>query len=219
MSNEKKKFAASYSGGKESAWAVYKAIGQGHSPLALITTYNTDAGRSHFHGLSGEVLDNVSDALDIPLWLVKIGSGDYAENFDKALRRAKSLGASSCVFGDVDIEGHRQWCTERCDAAGIEAMFPLWGMARDEVVYELIDSGFTANITVIDTRHLTDDFLGQKLTKELALKIARQGADICGENGEYHTFVSDGPIFKKSVCFSFGEKVISGDYAMLPVKP
>lgn len=212
-----KKFVTSYSGGKESALALHRAIQQGHEPIALITTFNTDAGRSHFHGLPEKVLEAVSKALGIPLWLVRTGGRDYAKNFEAALLWAKGQGAEACVFGDIDIEGHLQWCSERCENVGMTAIFPLQGESRKSVVHEVINSGFVANITTVNTKYLSDDLLGQRLTKELAERIAATGADICGENGEYHTFVSDGPIFAEPVEFSFGKKLLSGDYAILPI--
>jgi len=212
------KFVASYSGGKESALALYRAIKQGHEPIALITTYTIDDDRSHFHGLSEEVLESVSKSLDIPLWLVKTSGEEYLQNFEKALRRAKEQGAEGCVFGDIDIDGHLKWCGDRCENVGLEALFPLRGERRSDVVYEFIDSGFVANISIVNTEKLADEFLGQQLTKDVAEAIAAQGADICGENGEYHTVVTDGPIFKRPVGFSFGEKVVRDNYAMLPVQ-
>jgi len=211
------KFAASYSGGKESALAVHTAIQQGHNPIALITTYNIDADRSHFHGLSEEVLTRVSNALGIPLWLVKTTGAEYQQNFEAALRKAKDHGAEACVFGDIDIEGHIKWCSDRCETVGLIPLFPLLGQSRKDVVYKFIDSGFVANLTVINTDYLSEDFLGQQLTRDLAQRIAATGADICGESGEYHTFVSDGPIFKHPICFALGEKAEKDNYAMIPV--
>ncbi|MCL2526831.1 MAG: diphthine--ammonia ligase [Defluviitaleaceae bacterium] len=211
------KFVASYSGGKESALAVYRAIQEGHEPLALITTYNTDANRSHFHGLTEEILERVSHSLSIPLWLIKTSGADYVLNFEKTLHRAKEQGAEACVFGDIDIEGHIEWCSERCKNVGITPLFPLLNQSRKDVVYQLIDSGFIANITIVNTKKASDKFLGKQLTKEIAEEIAAGGADICGENGEYHTFVSAGPCFKQPVKFSLGAKVLKDDYAVLPV--
>ena len=212
-----KKFAASYSGGKESALSVYRAVKQGHEPIALITMYNTDTDRSHFHCLPEDTLKNISIALNIPLWIIKTSGEEYAQNFEKALLRAKEQGAECCVFGDIDIEGHLKWCSERCVNTGIEPLFPLWGEERKNVVNDVIESGFISHISIINTKYLSDDFLGLQLTKEVMENIAAQGADICGENGEYHTFVSAGPIFKHPVKFSFGEKLTRDSYAMLPV--
>jgi len=211
------KFVASYSGGKESALAIHRAVKDGHEPIALITTYNTDANRSHFHGLTEDVLESVADSLGIPLWLIKTSGAEYAQNFEKTLLLAKEHGAEACVFGDIDIEGHIEWCSERCKNVGIAPLFPLLNQSRKDVVYELIDSGFVANITIVNSKKVSEDFLGKQLTKEIAKQIAAGGADICGENGEYHTFVSAGPNFKKPVGFSFGAKYTRDDYALLPV--
>jgi len=212
-------FIASYSGGKDSILAIYRAVRQCYRPVALITTYNTDKNRSWFHGIPEAVLQSVSDSLGIPVWLIKTAGEEYAQNFEKTLLQAKELGAEICVFGDIDIEDHHHWCSERCRNTGIEPLFPLWGEDRKKLVYEFIDSGFTANITVIDTSRMSAGFLGQTLTKETVNRIAAQGADICGENGEYHTFVSAGPLFMKRVEFSFGEKIIENGYAVLPIMP
>ena len=199
----KKLFVASYSGGKDSAFAVYKAIKQGMVPLALITAYNTDQDRSWFHGIPESVLESVSESVGIPVWLIKTSGAEYAENFEKALISAKGQGAEACVFGDIDIEEHIRWCSERCENSGLEPVFPLFGHSRESIVRDFIDSGFTAYFTIIDTKRITGDFMGTPLTKEALLQIEAQGADICGENGEYHTFVTDGPIFKKPVYFTF----------------
>jgi len=211
------KFVASYSGGKDSVLAVFKAIMQGMVPLALITTFNTDKKRSCFHGIPKPVLDSIEDSTGIPVWLMKTSGDEYTENFEKILRTAKEQGVKACVFGDIDIEGHLKWCTERCGNVGIEPLFPLYGASRKSIVNDFIDSGFTAHFTIIDTTRISGSLLGKKLTKEALREIEKQGADICGENGEYHTFVSDGPIFKKPVEFSFGEMSIGKKYVSLPL--
>lgn len=196
------KFATFYSGGKDSALAVYKAIKDNHELVLLITTYNDSDEHSHFHYLPEKLLKRVSESLGVPLVLVKTElSEEYIDKFESALLQAKEMGAEACAFGHIDFENHRKWCTEQCEKAGLVALFPLWGQGRRETVYELIDSGFVATIIAINTECLTSDFVGQKLTKELAERIAATGADICGEYAEYHTFVSDGPIFKTPVAF------------------
>ena len=196
------KFAVSYSGGKDSALATHRAIMEGHELVLLLTTYNEDDARSHFHNLKKVLLERVSESLGVPLLLVKTNTAEYADNFETALLQAKKMGAEACVFGDIDFEDNRKWMIKKCEKAGLVPLFPLWGQGRRETVYELIESGFVATITTINNECLTSDFLGQILTKELAERIAATGADICGENGEYHTFVSDGPIFRTPVTFS-----------------
>ena len=209
------RFVLSYSGGKESILSLYHAQKAGLTPVALLTTFRTDHDASHFHGISEAVLQRASAALETPLCLVKTSGADYEANFTKALVDAKAEGASACVFGDIDIEGHRLWCTALCEKIGLEPLFPLWGRARHEVVSELIDLGFRANIATIDRNFLTTDFLGKVLTHALCDEIAASGADVCGENGEYHTFVSDGPIFRHPVAFTFGEIRETDHYSTL----
>lgn len=213
-------FAASYSGGKDSALALYRAIQSGHRPVRLLTTYNEDAERSWFHGVPAELLENIAESLDLPIELVKTRPGeDYAKDFEAALVKLREQGVSACVFGDIDIQAHYDWCASRCRAAGLESRFPLWHGGRRELVYEFIDAGFKAVITIVDTPRLGEGFLGKTLTRELAEEIAAAGADICGENGEYHTFVWDGPLFRKPIPYTFGAPVHRDAYAILPVCP
>ena len=212
-----KKFIASYSGGKDSILAIYRAVKSGLSPLELITTYNTDADRSWFHGITENIIRKVSDSLAIPITLIKTSGEQYEENFEKALTDSKSRGAEVCVFGDIDIEGHLEWCTLRCEKTGLIPYFPLWKEDRKKLVYEFIDAGFSTIITIIDTTRMQKDFLGQILSREAADSIERSGADICGENGEYHTFTFDGPIFKNKIDLSVKEKFERDKYFILNI--
>ena len=212
-----KKFIASYSGGKDSILALYRAINAGLSPLGLITTYNTDANRSWFHGLSKDLIRKVSASLFIPITLVKTSGEQYEENFEKALTDAKNAGAEVCVFGDIDIAGHLEWGTLRCENTGLIPFFPLWKEERKKLVYEFVDSGFSAIITVVDTSRMPKKFLGQVLSRELADAIEKSGADICGENGEYHTFAYDGPLFSKKVDFFAGDTIERDNYRILAI--
>lgn len=212
-----KKFVASYSGGKDSMLSIYRAIKSGLEPLALIITYNKDRNLSWFHGVPKGVLDSVSKSLDIPIWLIETSGEEYTKNFEKALTKAKNEGAQVCIFGDIDLEGHLKWCSERCENVGILPCFPLWQEDRKKLVYEFLDSGFTSTFTVINTKMLNDKFLGLTMTKEICEQIEKEGADICGENGEYHTFVSNGPLFKEKVKFKLGEKIENDGYSILPI--
>lgn len=216
---ERMKFAASYSGGKDGALALYRAIKNGHEPACLLTTYNEKAGRSWFHGVPTEVLNKVSALTGIPLELVRTGeSDDYGRDFETALARLKEQrGVQACVFGDIDLQLHYDWDISRCKTAGVEGLFPLWNGDRRELVHELIDTGFKAVITIVDTTHLGEKFLGKTLTKELAEEIAAEGADICGENGEYHSFVYDGPLFREPVDYKLGEIIRQDKYSILPI--
>lgn len=218
MNNYKgKKFVASFSGGKDSTLAIYRAIKRGMVPVELITTYNIEKERSWFHGIPKDILAKVSKETNILLSIIETSGEDYAKNFEAKLVEAKEKGAEYCVFGDIDIEGHLKWCSERCEAAEIKAYFPLWNEDRKKLVYEFIDSGFKTMINVVDINRLPEDFVGKILTRKVADEIETFGADICGENGEYHTFVFDGPLFKNQVEFHMGEKMKVENFIVVPI--
>ena len=214
---DNRKFAASYSGGKDGALAIYRAIQNGMEPIMLIVTFNTDENRSWFHGIPEDTLKKISDSLGVSIKIVRTTSERYGEDFEKALREAKAAGAECCVFGDIDLQAHFDWCSRRCEAAALQAVFPLWQESREKMVKEFIGAGFRAVITIVDTKQLDAKFLGRELTLETAESIRETGADICGENGEYHTFVTGGPLFKTDIEAVLGEPFNKDGYAILPI--
>ncbi|MCU9815175.1 diphthine--ammonia ligase [Paraclostridium sp. AKS73] len=207
----------SFSGGKDSTLALYRMIKKGYEPVALLTTVKKDADKSWTHGINKRLLKQVSESLDIPLLEVECDVCEYEKEFEKSLIKAKELGASICVFGDIDIEEHKNWDVERCKNSGIEASFPLWQEDRESLVYEFIESGFTTIIKTVNLDYLNESLLGKKLTKNVVLEIKNSGADACGENGEYHTFVIDGPLFKEKVSFENKGIVIERNYGHLNI--
>ena len=212
-----KKFVASFSGGKDSVLALNRAINAGLIPSGLITTYNIDSKRTWFHGTSEFLLRKAADSLEIPLNYIRTTGEEYTSNFEKALLDAKSNGIEVCVFGDIDVQAHFDWCEERCNNTGIIPFFPLRNEERKKVVYEFIDSGFSTMITIVDTTRMPVEFLGQTLSREVVDAIEKTGADICGENGEYHTFVYDGPLFSSKVEFVEVERLKQDKYALIHI--
>ena len=134
------RFIASYSGGKDSVLAIHRAIQSGMILQALIITYNTDRGRSWFHGIEEDILRDISESVGAPVLLIRTSGADYAKNFEAMLREQRALGAEACVFGDIDIEGHLEWCSERCRSAGLIPCFPLWQENRRALAEECIRS-------------------------------------------------------------------------------
>ncbi|TGY43255.1 diphthine--ammonia ligase [Clostridium sartagoforme] len=213
-----KKFVMSYSCGKDSTLALYRMIKEGHKPVALLITVDKKVLRSWFHGVPEELLNMVSKSLDIPLLLVKCEGEEYKDAFHKALLKARDeLGAEACVFGDIDLEAHRVWCTDRCDYAGIEAIFPLWQESREGLTYEFIDTGFKTVIKNVRLDVLSTDFLGKQLTREVVKDIVKAGSDPCGENGEYHTFAFDGPLFTFPINFKENGIITNEKYGFLDI--
>lgn len=216
MSN--KKFVMSFSGGKDSMLALYRMIKRGYEPVALLITSKKNEDRSWTHGLSNDLLKKVSKSLEIPLLIVECDVNEYEKKFEEALQEAKNMGAEICAFGDIDIEDHRKWDTDRCKVANLEAEFPLWQEDRESLVYEFIDSGFITIIKTVNLKYMKEVFLGKVLTKEEVANIKATGSDACGENGEYHTFVIDGPLFKRKIDFENNGVVLENGYGHLHIR-
>lgn len=212
---ETKKFIISFSGGKDGMLALYRAINEGHTPLGMITTYNENENKSWFHNIPKSYLEKVSKSLNIPLYLINTNGDDYTEKFEEKLLEFKENGVDFCVFGDIDIIEHFNWCSCRCKNVGMDYYFPLWNEDRKKVVNEFIGNGFKALITVVKHTKMDKSFVGQTLSNDLVLQIEKTGADICGENGEYHTFVYDGPLFLEKIDLLFTQMESLGDYTRI----
>lgn len=194
-----KKFVLSYSGGKDCILAMYRKIKEGWTPVALLTTIKKSSPESWTHGLTFDLLEEVSKSLDLPIIYVECEASEYEDRFEDKLRIAKDMGAETVVYGDIDIELHKKWGVDRAENSGLNYEFPLWQEDREKLVHEFIDSGFKALIKKVNLNYMSSDFLGKTLTKDLIEEIKATGSDACGENGEYHTFVYDGPIFKNRI--------------------
>ncbi|WP_423364594.1 diphthine--ammonia ligase [Mycoplasma sp. P36-A1] len=195
-----KKFLVSYSGGKDSMLALDRMLKDKNELVGIFTTTNKDIG-SWFHDINLNILENVAKSIDTIFIPVKLREGnEYTEDFENALKALKQQYSIDCiVFGDIDIEEHRIWCSERCNNVGLEAIFPLWQENRLSLVKEFIDKGYKAVIKKVDKNKLPKETLGKTLDYSVLNYFTEVGIDECGENGEYHTLVYDGPIFKQKI--------------------
>lgn len=191
-------FVLAFSGGKDSHLALYHLVQAGYEPVALLTMFREEMGRSWIHGLDKPLLRAISQALNIPLLICHAGGKSYAGDMERCLVQAKNLGAKACAFGDIDIQEHRLWNEARCQKAGLEALLPLWGRNREENTKEALRLGYRCLIKCL-AHDLPEAFLGQPLSWGLLEEMQKLGIDICGENGEYHTLVVDGPLFRHEV--------------------
>lgn len=193
------KFVTSWSGGKDSALAFHRARRAGGVPLAVINMLDEAGGRSRSHGLRPEILEAQASALGVPLRAGRASWATYESEFTALLKGAASDGATSAVFGDIDLAAHRDWEEKICAAAGLRAALPLWLEPRRALVDELLGLGFRAVIVAVKEDALPARLLGRTLDAELVAEIERLGADACGENGEYHTVLVDGPDFAQPI--------------------
>jgi len=213
-----KTFVMSWSGGKDSALAYYRAVLEGHIPMALFTMFEEDGSKSRSHGLPLEILEAQAERMGLPLEIGKADWNGYEEEFISHLKNFKERGIDMGVYGDIDLEDHRAWVQKVSKEANMEVSHPLWGEPRRKLLEELLEEGFKAVITVVDTTRMPAEFLGREFTLKLIEELEALGVDACGEEGEFHTVIIDGPIFIEAVPAVFGEIIEAGQYRILEVK-
>jgi len=217
MSISTRKFFCSWSGGKDSCLALYKAVKAGGVPALLLTMMVEDGERSRSHGLSLDILRAQAGAMGIPLVTRSASWATYEEVFLKAAREFAEQGIKDGVFGDIDLDDHREWCVRVCSEAGVQAHHPLWKLDRLQAVHEFLDAGFQAYIIAVKDG-VGRSLLGRPFDMDAVRSMQALGIDPCGEQGEFHTVVTGGPLFSNSLSVSFGEPVLKGGYWFLDAK-
>lgn len=210
-------FFASWSGGKDSCLALYRALRAGNTCVSLFTMVDETGEHSRSHGLYPDVLRAQAAAMGLPIVLIPASWDDYEQQFKKNAGDFRTRGILHGVFGDIDLEPHRQWVERVCSESGLTAHEPLWQGERRELVHEFICAGFKAIIVVVDTNRMPAEFLGREIDEALVSELEAVGVDACGENGEFHTFVYDGPLFRRGVEFNRGEVFCVGHHRVMPV--
>jgi diphthine-ammonia ligase len=194
-----KKAFVSWSGGKDCCLAAHRAQKQGLKISYLLNMVTQDRQRSCSHGLAAEWIRVQAKAMDVPVLQYATTSENYREVFVGALAELKKEGVSSGVFGDIDFEPHREWIKEVCASAGVLAVLPLWGGQQEKLSREFIASGFAATVVATRADLLGAEWLGRKFDLKFLKELAGSypGVTPCGEAGEFHTLVIDGPLFRR----------------------
>jgi diphthine-ammonia ligase len=195
------KLIASWSGGKDSCFALHKALQEGHKVQHLLIMMQ-DKATSNFHMISSQLLDAQSVAIGIPIVKVPTTPQTYEEDFRKALQDAKKKGADGIITGDIyDVALHEAgWLDKITKEIGLTPVRPLWHRDTTEVLDEWIKEGFKATVVRVKKEFLGMEWLGRTLDRQFFNDLKKLGTvDLCGERGEYHTFVTDGPVFKKRI--------------------
>lgn len=209
------KVFASWSGGKESSLACYRAILSGFEVAYLLNFVDEDGERSRSHGVPSYLLGMQAEALRMPVVHVRTTWEDYERNMKVAVKKLKTKGVEGGVFGDVDIAEHRAWNERVCSEMGIEALFPVWKRNPEELLLEFIEEGFEA--FVIATT-LGEEWLGRKIDTAFINDVKQLNIHPCGESGEYHTFVTDGPLFKRGIEITDKRKILRDGTWFLDIK-
>ncbi len=197
---------ASWSGGKDSALATYLALTQGHEVVCLLNFVSEDGLRSRSHGISISALRAQAEAMRLPLLCFSTSWEEYEENFKRAVGRLRDEGVEGGVFGDMELEEHREWVERVCGELQVKPLLPLWQVDPNELMNEFLNLGFKA---VIVATRLDPGLLGKELNREVLAELEGLGSHPCGENGEYHTFVTAGPLFRRRLLVFPGERMES----------
>ena len=224
----KMKAFVSWSGGKETSLSCYKVMQNQDVKVAyLLNMISEDGKYSRSHGIGSDLLRAQSEAIEIPIVQRKTSWKTYEEEFKRAVSDLEKDGIEAGVFGDIDLQEHRDWVERVCREIGIKPILPLWtppthhpNKKREELLKEFIQVGFKAIVIATNADFLGKEWLGREINGEFIkdLKVL-ENIDLCGEKGEYHTFVFDGPIFKKSVEFIIGKKVLKDKHWFLELLP
>ena len=203
-----------WSGGKDSALALHEIIKDDKYSITLLTTITADYKRISMHGVREELLQAQADSLNLPLEKVYIPKECSNEEYDRlmenTLKNYLSSGYRTMIFGDIFLQGIREYREKNLAKVDMKALFPLWGKNTRELSRAFIQNNFKAIITCVDNTTIDERFIG-RIYDESFLDDLPDNTDPCGENGEFHSFVYDGPIFSKPIQYSKGEVVLKNN--------
>lgn len=207
----KNKAFMNWSGGKDSAFAYYLLKDDpNYSIECLLTTVNTEHDRISMHGVRRELLLQQAAKLGLPLKMVEIPKDVDMNTYDaimsEALGELREEGFTHSIFGDIFLEDLKKYREQRLAEAGFQGVFPLWKKDTTELVNSFIQKGFKTVTSCVNSKLLNDEFAGRVINESFINDLPND-VDPCGENGEFHTFVFEGPIFSEPIRIGIGEKV------------
>ena len=210
--------AISWSGGKDSL-AALTAARDTYDVVAAITMFDAQGLRSRSHGLRPELVASQASQLGLRALGARCEWPTYNAVFTRLLRSLRLFDITDVIFGDILFPEHREWAEARCAEAGLRAVEPLWGQATDVLLDACLAAGTRALLVTVRRPFLDEHWLGHPLDASLKLLFAERGIDPCGERGEYHTAVVDGPAFARPIAVDHGIRVVRGDCTALDLIP
>lgn len=225
---ERKRILLSWSGGKDSAWALHLLRQDArYEVVGLLTTINRHFNRVAMHGFRESLLDLQAEAASLPLWKVDLpwpcSNEAYEAAMAEACARAVSDGLHGIAFGDLFLEDIRAYRESKLAPTGLAPLFPCWGLRTDALARDMLAAGLGAHLTCVDPRQLDASFAGRRFDAQLLADLP-PSADPCGERGEFHTFVSAGPMFaaaarSRSIEVRVGETVLRDGFCYADLLP
>ena len=215
------KYAASWSGGKDSCFACWKAMEQGLKASYLLNILEANSTRSMSHGLKHDLVALQAEALGLPIIQQVATWESYEDKFKIALEQLRLKGISGLITGDIYLQEHKDWTDRVCTKAGLETILPLWQMNTSQLLRDFIKAGFKAIIVGAKAEFFNKSWLGRPVNNELAADLQKLASKInidpCGEHGEFHTFVYDGPLFHKPIYIGKTETTTTDGYMFLDI--
>ena len=217
------KAISSWSGGKDSSFACYLAQRQGYDVTHLVNFISKEFRRVSFHGTRAHLVARQAQAVGLLLaqYAVPPDMALYERTFRKAATTLKRQGAEAMVFGDIYLDEHRDWVERVCGEVGLIPVLPLWGRDPEGLLREFIDDGFEAVVVSAKADIFSEEWLGRRIDHSFLVDLKQlvkgKDVDVCGEKGEYHTVVVDGPLFKQRLEITRGERVQRDGYWFLDV--
>ncbi len=210
-----------WSGGKDSCLAL-EAIRATHNVVAFVTTLTRDFDRISMHGVRSQLLERQAEALGVPLHKVFIGkgasNGEYEAQMSEAFLAFKARGVTKVVFGDLFLEDIRAYRERMLAPLGMTGLYPIWGRDTKALIEDFVARGFKTAVVCVDPAKMPPAFAGRVIDRDFLSELPR-AVDPCGENGEFHTFVFDGPGFRAPVPIAFGEIVMRDGFWFADLVP
>ncbi|MDH5765067.1 MAG: adenine nucleotide alpha hydrolase [Gammaproteobacteria bacterium] len=219
----KNKVLMSWSSGKDSAWALYQLQQNNEvDVVGLFCTVNKEFDRVAMHGVRLELLQKQAKSVGLPLEIIEIpnpcSNAEYEKIMGEFVVGAKNNDIKYFAFGDLFLEDIRNYREEKLKGSGIKALFPIWGMPTEKLAGEMIGAGLRTIITCIDPCKVPEEYAGREFNQDFLMSLP-ENIDPCGEHGEFHSFVFDGPMFKEKIAISVGEIVNRDGFVFADILP
>jgi uncharacterized protein (TIGR00290 family) len=217
------KVALSWSSGKDSAWTLHLLRQRPDIQVAaLVTTFNSEANRVAMHGVRRALVEAQAERTGLPLWAVELPcpctNAEYEHRMRTVCQRATAEGITSIAFGDLFLQDIRDYRVRQLQGSGLKPLFPIWQIPTERLARDMIAAGVKAKITCVDPSKVAKSFAGRDYDLQL-LQALPPGIDPCGENGEFHTFVFDAPVFSRLIGVRAGEVVERDGFVFADVLP
>lgn len=213
-----RKFAMVYSTGKDCTLALHRMLEQGNELVCLIIGVHCVSKLSYMHAVRLEILRQYEKAFGVPIVFME-SHYKYDDNAAiKALEQVKLLGAEAVCTGDIDFEYSKQWNKKCAEQSGLKGIYPLWHNDKEEILKGLFDGGYKCIVKSVRSDLGMSDVLGKPLDHEIIERFRQKGADICGENGEFHTMAVDGACFKSPIKYGIGSVKTSNGYDIIDIR-